>query len=283
MAASQARITARRASNGVFIAFCYVVTGVALVALTAILWSLLTKGAGGLDLDVFTMSTPAPGSRGGLLNAIVGSLMLCLLAMVICLTVGILAGTWLAEYSKSGPYGSVIRFLNDVLLSTPSILIGLFVWYLLVEPFHGHSGIAGSVALGIIASPLVTRTTEEVMRLQPVALRESGVALGTPYWAVIREILWRGAGSGILTAALLAFARVSGETAPLLFTVLSNQFFSLNMTGEVANLPVVINQFALTPDENWNRLAWVGAFLITSSVLVVTIIARAVSGESRRS
>ncbi|HEX7761287.1 MAG TPA: phosphate ABC transporter permease PstA [Caulobacteraceae bacterium] len=283
MAVSQARVAGRRLSNSVFVVFCCAVTGIALVALTAILWSLVIKGVGGLNLDVFTMSTPAPGSEGGLLNAIVGSLMLCLMAMAICLTIGILAGTWLAEYAGNSKYGSAVRFLNDVLLSTPSILTGLFVWYLLVRPFHGFSGLAGGVALAIVASPVITRTTEEVLRLQPVALRESGIALGAPFWHVVRQILWRAAGGGILTGALLAFARISGETAPLLFTSLNNQFFSLDMTKPMANLPFVINQFALSAQDNWIRLAWVAALIITVSVLAVTIIARAVSKEPRRS
>jgi phosphate transport system permease protein len=283
MAVSQARVASRRFSNSLFVGFCYLVTGIALVALAAILWSLVIKGVGGLNLHVFTMSTPAPGSDGGLLNAIVGSLMLCLMAMVICVTIGILAGTWLAEFSGDSLYGSVVRFLNDVLLSTPSILTGLFVWYLLVRPFHGFSGFAGGVALAIVASPVITRTTEEVLRLQPTSLRESGIALGAPFWHVIRQILWRAAGSGILTGALLAFARISGETAPLLFTALNNQFFSLDMRKPMANLPFVINQFALSAQDNWISLAWVAALLITVSVLAVTIIARAVSGEPRRS
>ncbi|MGA0599471.1 phosphate ABC transporter permease PstA [Caulobacter sp. KR2-114] len=283
MAASQARIAARQLSNGLFVGFCFFVTGIALIALTAILWSLVVKGVGGLNLDVFTMSTPAPGSRGGLLNAIVGSLMLCLMGMIICVTIGVLAGTWLAEFAGESRYGSMVRFLNDVLLSTPSILIGMFVWYLLVRPFHGFSGFAGGIALAIVASPVITRTTEEVLRLQPISLRESGIALGAPLWHVIRQILWRGAGSGMLTGALLAFARISGETAPLLFTALNNQFYSLDMTKAMANLPSVINQFALSAQDNWIRLAWVAALLITVSVLAVTIIARAVSGEPRRS
>ncbi len=282
MAVSQARVAGRRFSNSVFVVFCYAVTGIALAALTAILWSLVIKGVGGLNLDVFTMSTPAPGSEGGLLNAIVGSLMLCLMAMAICVTIGILAGTWLAEYAGDSKYGSAVRFLNDVLLSTPSILTGLFVWYLLVRPFHGFSGLAGGVALAIVASPVITRTTEEVLRLQPIALRESGIALGAPFWHVVRQILWRGASGGILTGALLAFARISGETAPLLFTSLNNQFFSLDMTKPMANLPFVINQFALSAQDNWIRLAWVAALIITVSVLAVTIIARAVSKEPRR-
>jgi phosphate transport system permease protein len=283
MAVSQARVASRRLSNSLFVGFCYLVTGIALVALVAILWSLVIKGVGGLNLHVFTMSTPAPGSDGGLLNAIVGSLMLCLMAMVMCVTIGILAGTWLAEFSGDSLYGSVVRFLNDVLLSTPSILTGLFVWYLLVQPFHTFSGFAGGVALAIVASPVITRTTEEVLRLQPTSLRESGIALGAPFWHVIRHILWRAAGSGILTGALLAFARISGETAPLLFTALNNQFFSVDMRKPMANLPSVINQFALSAQDNWISLAWVAALLITVSVLAVTIIARAVSGEPRRS
>jgi phosphate transport system permease protein len=284
MAVSQARVAGRRFSNTLFVGFCWGVTGLALVVLTAILWSLVIKGVGGMNLDIFTMVTPPPNSRGGLANAIVGSLMLCISGMVLALIIGILAGTWLAEYSGNSRYGSAIRFLNDVLLSAPSVLVGLFVWYLLVAPFHGYSGIAGAVALAILAAPVITRTTEDVLKLQPTSLRESGVALGAPFWHVIRQILWRGASSGILTGALLAFARISGETAPLMFTAFGNQFFNLNMAkGGVAALPLVIYNFALSAYDDLQRLAWVGALLVTASVLAVTIIARAVSREPRRS
>ena len=209
--------------------------------------------------------------------------MMCLLAMVIALTIGVLAGTWLAEYAGESRYGSVVRFLNDVLLSAPSILIGLFVYEILVAPFHGFSGFAGSVALALLAVPVITRTTEDVLKLQPTSLRESAVALGSPFWHVIRQVLWRAATSGILTGALLAFARISGETAPLLFTALNNQFFSWNMTKPMANLPVVIFQYALTPYPDLNKLAWAGALIIAGSVLTVTIIARFLSTEPKRS
>jgi phosphate transport system permease protein len=248
-----------------------------------VLWSLITQGVRGLNLDVFTMSTPAPGSRGGLANAIEGSIMMCLIAMAIAVTIGVLAGTWLAEYGGRSPYASVVRFLNDVLLSAPSILVGLFVYELLVAPFKGFSGFAGAVALALLAAPVITRTTEDVLNLQAVTLREAGVALGAPLSLVIRAILWRAARSGLLTGALLAFARISGETAPLLFTALNNQFFSLDLTHPTANLPVVIFQFALSAYDDWRRLAWAGALLIAAAVLGVTIIARMLAQESRRS
>ena len=223
---SAAKLVRRRVGDIVFKAFCWSVTGLALLALTAILWSLLVQGIGGLNLDVFTLSTPAAGSRGGLANAIVGSILMCLLAMVLALTIGILAGTWLAEYGGRSKYGAVIRFLNDVLLSAPSILVGLFVYEMLVAPFHGFSGFAGGVALALLAAPVITRTTEDVLLLQPTTLREAGVGLGAPLSYVIRQVLWRSARGGLLTGALLAFARISGETAPLLFTALNNQFFN---------------------------------------------------------
>jgi phosphate transport system permease protein len=283
MAVSAARIARRQIGNGVFVVFCCLVTVLALAALVAILWSLVTQGLAGMNLDVFTKSTPAPGSPGGLANAIVGSILLCFFAMAIALLVGIMAGTWLAEYAGNSRYGSVVRFLNDVLLSAPSVLVGLFVWYLFVQPFHGFSGIAGSIALAILAAPVITRTTEDVLKLQPTSLRESGVALGTPFWTVVRTILWKAAGSGILTGALLAFARVSGETAPLLFTALNNQFFSADLTKPTANLPVVIFNFALSAYDDLRKLAWAGALLITVAVLTITVIARTLSREPRRS
>ena len=205
-------------------------------------------------------------------------------AMSIAIVVGVLAGTWLAEYSGQSRYGSLIRFLNDVLLSAPSILVGLFVYQLLVARMIGHfSGIAGGVALALIAAPVITRTTEDVLNLQPTALRESGIALGTPVWTVTRSILWRAAGSGMLTGILLAFARISGETAPLLFTALGNLNFSTDMMQPMANLPKVIFDFALSADDNWRRLAWVGSLLIAATVLAITIIARAFAKEPNRS
>jgi phosphate transport system permease protein len=277
------KLARRRIGDIIFQVFCWLVTALALVALAAILWSLLAQGLGGLNLAVFTKSTPAPGSPGGLANAIVGSLMMCVLAMVMALVVGILAGTWLAEYGGRSGYGSVVRFLNDVLLSAPSILVGLFVYELLVAPMHGFSGFAGSVALALLAVPLITRTTEDVLLLQSSTLREAGVALGAPFSYIIREILWRSARAGLLTGALLAFARISGETAPLLFTALNNQFFSLDLRHPTANLPVVIFNFALSAYDDWRRLAWAGALLIASAVLAVTIVARIVAQEQKRS
>jgi phosphate transport system permease protein len=283
MTISTARLARRRATDVVFKIFCVVVTALALIALAAILWSLLTKGIGGLNLDVFTRSTPAPGSRGGLANAIVGSIAMCVLAMVMALTVGLLAGTWLAEYGGRSAYGGVIRFLNDVLLSAPSILVGLFVYEILVAPFHSFSGLAGAVALAMLAVPVIVRTTEDVLLLQAATLREAGVALGAPLSFVIRTILWRSAQSSLLTGALLAFARISGETAPLLFTALNNQFFSLDLRHPTANLPVVIFNFALSAYDDWRRLAWAGALLIAGTVLAVTVVARIVAQEQRRS
>jgi phosphate transport system permease protein len=280
---SSAIVIRRQIANAIFVAFCIAVTAVALIALALILWTLVIKGAAGFNLHLFTMDTPASGSEGGLRNAIVGSIMMCASAMILAMIVGILAGTWLSEYSGESRYGSLIRFLNDVLLSAPSILIGLFVYQLLVQPLHGFSAFAGAVALAILAVPVITRTTEDVLKLQPTALREAGAALGAPFWHVVRTILWRAGASGIITGALLAFARISGETAPLLLTNLGNQFFNMNMTKQMASLPVAIFNDALTPDTDLNKLAWAGALLIAGAVLAVTILARVFSTESRRS
>jgi phosphate transport system permease protein len=276
------RLSRRLAEYG-FLAFCWAATGVALIALAALLWSLFSQGVGGLNLDVFTKSTPAPGSRGGLLNAILGSVMMCAVAMVGAGFVGVLAGTWLSEFAKDSRYGKVVRFVNDVLLSAPSILVGLFVYELLVRPMKGFSGLAGSAALALLAIPVIVRTTEDVLRLQPVALREASVALGAPVWKTILAVVWKAAQGGMLTGALLAFARISGETAPLLFTALNNQFLSLNLTKPTANLPVVIFQYALSAYDDWRRLAWAGALLIAVAVLAVTIIARLTTREPKRS
>jgi phosphate transport system permease protein len=280
---SEFLVARRKATNAVFVTLCWIATAIALGALAAILFSLFKEGIGGMNLDIFTKDTPAQGSAGGLRNAIVGSVMMCAIAMVLAVTVGILAGTWLAEYAGDSAYGNIVRFVNDVLLSAPSILIGLFVYGMLVAPFHGFSGYAGAVALALLAVPVVTRTTEDVIKLQPSALREAGVALGSPLASTIQRILWRAAQTGILTGALLAFARISGETAPLLFTALNNQFFSWNMAKPMANLPTVIFNFALSAYDDWRRLAWAGALLIAVAVLSVNIVARTLSRETRRS
>ena len=269
----------RGLANGGFIAFCWISAGLAVAALLAILASLVVQGIGGLNVHVLTLDTPAAGSVGGLRNAIVGTLMICVLAMIMAVVVGVLAGTWLAEYGRDSRYASAVRFLNDVLLSAPSILVGLFVYELLVRPFHGFSGWAGAVALALIAAPVVTRTTEDVLKLQARQLRESGIALGAPVWITIHQIMWRAAGGGIVTGALLAFARISGETAPLLFTALNNQFFSWNMSKPMANLPTVIFNYALSAYDDWRRLAWVGALLIAGAVLAINILVRALSRE----
>jgi phosphate transport system permease protein len=276
------RALERRIGAGIFMIFCVVVTAIALVSLAAILWSLLSQGIGGLNLRVFTESTPPPGQPGGLLNAIVGSIAMCAMGMVMALFFGVFSGTWLAEYAGDSRFGSLVRFINDILLSTPSIVIGLFVYGIFVAPLGGFSGLAGSLALALIATPVITRTTEDVLRLQLPALREASVGLGAPLWTTIVRVLWRSARAGIVTGALLAFARISGETAPLLFTALNNQFFSLDLTRPTASLPIVIYQFALSAYDDWRRLAWAGALLIALTVLVVNLLARIVSREAAR-
>jgi len=277
------RATYRRFGNYAFVALCGLATLIALTALVMILWSLVSKGVGGIDLKIFTMSQPAPGSEGGLANAIIGSLIMCGIGMAIALVVGILAGTWLAEYAGDSAYGQVVRFFNDVLLSAPSILVGLFVYEILVLPFHGFSAVAGGVALAFLATPIVTRTTEDILNLQPHALREAGMALGASRAYVIRRIIWKAARTGLVTGGLLGFARISGETAPLLFTSLGNQFLSTDPTQPMASLPTTIFQFALSAYDDWQRLAWVGALLIAAAVLTINIIGRILARESRPS
>ncbi|ATE65534.1 phosphate ABC transporter permease PstA [Rhizorhabdus dicambivorans] len=277
------RASIRRIYNIIFIVLTAAATLIALTALVLILWSLLSKGLGGIDSKIFTMTQPAPGSEGGLSNAIMGSIMMCGIGLLIAVVVGILAGTWLSEYGGNTPYGHAVRFLNDVLLSAPSILVGLFVYEILVRPFHGFSGWAGAVALAILAMPIVTRTTEDILSLQPSALREAGMALGASRAFVIRKIVWKAARAGLVTGALLGFARISGETAPLLFTALGNQFFSADMSQPMASLPTTIFQFALSAYDDWQRLAWVGALLIAVAVLSINIIGRVIAREARRS
>lgn len=276
------RAARRRFANGLFVLLCGLATLIALGVLALILWTLLGKGLGGINAMVFTADQPAPGSPGGLRNAIVGSLMMCGLGMIVALAIGILAGTWLAEYGAGTRRGQIVRFLNDVLLSAPSILIGLFVYELLVAPFHGFSGYAGAVALAFLATPIVVRTTEDILALQPGALREAGMALGAGRAFVIRRIIWKAARAGLLTGGLLGFARISGETAPLLFTSLGNQFFNGDPSQPMASLPTTIFQFALSAYDDWQRLAWVGALLIAAAVLAITIVGRTLARETHR-
>ena len=256
-----------------------IATSFTLIAIFVLFWilgMLIVKGLGGLSASTFTQITPGPGTEGGgLANAIVGSLVLTLLGIVVATPIGVLAGTYLAEYGKASKLADLIRFINDILLSAPSILIGLFVYVVMVEPFRGYSGWAGGVALGIIAIPVIVRTTEDMLRLVPGSLRAAGAALGAPPSVVITSVTWRAAKSGMVTGILLALARIAGETAPLIFTALNNNFwFSPSLVGGVSNLPVTIYQFASAPYENWQQLAWAGSLIITVSILVLSIIAR---------
>jgi len=246
-----------------------------------ILWTTLSYGITALDWSIFTQDTPAPGGTGGLANAIIGSLIMVSLATAIGTPIGILAGTWLAEYGRSKPIASVIRFINDILLSAPSIIIGLFVYELFVVRIGHFSAWAGALALAIIMLPVVIRTTEEMLRLVPDTLREAALALGAPRWKMVTRVAYRAALSGIITGVLLAVARISGETAPLLFTALNNQFWSTDLSQPMANLPVVIFQFAMSPYDSWHALAWAGALIITLSVLALSIIARVLLRKAR--
>lgn len=239
-----------------------------------ILWTLLVNGLPGLTMAVFTQSTPPPGSSGGLLNAIAGSLVMTLVGTLIGTPIGILAGTYLAEFGQRGWLAPITRFINDVLLSAPSIVIGMFIYEIYVTQVRHFSGWGGALALSILVIPIVIRTTENMLRLVPNTLREAAAALGAPQWKVINFVTLRAARAGILTGVLLAVARISGETAPLLFTALNNQFWSSDMNRPMANLPVVIFQFAMSPYDDWHSLAWAGALLITFSVLTLNIVAR---------
>lgn len=248
-----------------------------------ILWTLLENGLPGLGMHVFTQTTPPPGSSGGLINAIFGSLMMVVIATFIGTPIGILAGTYLAEFGQRGWVAPLTRFINDVLLSAPSIVIGLFVYEIYVIKVGHFSGWGGTFALSILVIPVVIRTTENMLRLIPNSLREAAAALGTPQWRIITLVTLRAARTGILTGILLAVARISGETAPLLFTALNNQFWNSNMNQPMANLPVVIFQFAMSPYADWHSLAWAGALLITMSVLALNIVARVVFRQNSSS
>jgi phosphate transport system permease protein len=268
------RYLRRKIFNGLTLGISVITVLFALTFLVWILWTLFSQGFSHLTLDVFTKMTPPPGSSGGLLNAIVGSLYMVLFATLIGTPVGILAGTYLSEYGKSGWLAPTTRFINDILLSAPSIVIGLFVYEIAVNSVGHFSGWAGSFALSLLVIPVVVRTTENMMSLVPSTLREAAAALGAPYWKVIVNVVYRSAKTGILTGLLLAIARISGETAPLLFTALNNQFWNSDMSQPISSLAVVIFQFAMSPYEDWQHLAWAGALLITLFVLSLNILAR---------
>ncbi|HVV94428.1 MAG TPA: phosphate ABC transporter permease PstA [Hyphomicrobiales bacterium] len=242
--------------------------------LVLILFTLLWNGLAGLKLSVFTEMTPPPGDAGGLANAIVGSVLLTAIGVAVGTPIGVLAGTYMAEYGRHGRLTTVVRFVNDILLSAPSIVIGLFVYEVMVAPMHHFSGWAGGVALAVIVIPVVVRTTEDMLRLVPDGLREAAASVGTPRVTMITKIAYRAVRAGIVTGVILAVARISGETAPLLFTALNNQFWSANLNGPIASLPVVIFQFALSPYKDWQQLAWTGALVITLAVLGLSILAR---------
>ena len=272
-----ASYAARRATNSVALSLAVLATVVGLFFLAAILVTLLIRGGVAITPRIFTDNTPPPGSDGGLLNAIFGSLAMTAAAIVVATPVGILAGTYLAEYSRGSLLGEAAKFINDILLSAPSIIIGLFVYTILVVPVGHFSAWAGAAALGLIALPVINRTTQDMLSLVPNSLREASAALGTPRWKTMTHIIYRAARSGILTGVLLAVARITGETAPLLFTALNNQFWSTDLSQPMANLPVVIFQFAMSPYDDWQRLAWGGALIITFAILALNIVARLLS------
>ena len=247
-----------------------------LLWLVWILWTTVSRGVANLNLDLFTMMTPPPQERGGLLNAFFGSAVVSLLAIAIGTPLGVAAGTWLAEYGRHRRIGTVVRFVNDILLSAPSIVLGLFVYALVVVRVGHFSAWAGAIALAFIALPVIVRTTDEMLQLVPSAMREAALSLGIPQWTVTVQVLYRSALPGIVTGVLLALARITGETAPLLFTASSNQFWSTDLDAPMANVPMVIFQFAMSPYETWNSLAWAGAFVMTVFVLLLGIAARAI-------
>jgi phosphate transport system permease protein len=279
MASSTMLYRRRRAFNAVLLAFALSATLFGLFWLAAILATLLYNGVAALNIALFVEATPPPGSDGGIANAIVGSLTMTGIGVLIGAPIGLLAGTFLAEYGHYSRVSPIVRFINDVLLSAPSIIVGLFVYQLMVIRMGHFSAIAGAVALGIIVIPVVVRTTEDMLNLVPNSLREAAAALGAPKWKCVVTVSYRAALQGLVTGVLLAIARISGETAPLLFTALNNQFWSLNLDAPMANLPVVIFQFAMSPYEDWQRLAWGGALLITFAILGLNIGARALASQ----
>jgi phosphate transport system permease protein len=269
----------RRARNTILMTLSIAATVVGLGWLVLVLGALLWNGFSSLSLQVFTEMTPPPGSAGGLLNPIVGSLMMTGVAVVIGTPIGILAGTYMAEYGQYATLSTIVRFINDILLSAPSIVVGLFIYEVMVMPMGHFSGFAGAVALAVIVVPVVVRTTEDMLILVPKELREAATALGVPRSHVIAHVSYRAARAGIVTGILLAVARISGETAPLLFTALNNQFFTLDMNAPMSSLPAVIFQFAMSPYHDWQKLAWAGALIITFAVLALSIAARSLAAR----
>jgi phosphate transport system permease protein len=282
MAGSMERLyRRRRVANGVALTLSLAATVFGLFWLVWILWTALMKGIGAMNLALFTQMTPPPGESGGLLNAFFGSLAMSLLAIGIGAPIGIAAGTYLAEYARKSVVGETIRFVNDILLSAPSIVLGLFVYTILVSPVGHFSAYAGSVALALIVIPVVVRTTDEMLQLVPAQMREAALSLGIPQWKMTLQVLYRSAASGIVTGVLLALARISGETAPLLFTALNNQFWNADMGKPIASVPVVIFQYAMSPYDSWHALAWAGAFMVTAFVLVLSLVSRALLLRNR--
>jgi phosphate transport system permease protein len=278
-----ARYNARRRSNAAAMGLALAATAFGLGWLVLVLGALLWKGFSGLSPTVFTQMTPPPGASGGLLNPIIGSLILTILAVAIGTPIGILAGTYMAEYGRHDRLSSVVRFINDILLSAPSIVVGLFIYEVMVAPMGHFSGLAGGVALAVIVIPVVVRTTEDMLTLVPNSLREAATSIGLPRSMSITRICYRAARAGMVTGVLLAVARISGETAPLLFTSLNNQFWSTNLNAPMASLPVIIFQFALSPYKDWQSLAWTGALIITLAVLALSITARSLVSSGRQS
>ena len=276
------RYRVRRRNNAVAKVLAIAATVFGLGWLVLILGALLWQGFSGLSLRVFTQMTPPPGSSGGLLNPIIGSVILTVLAVAIGTPIGILAGTYMAEYGRHHRLSTVVRFINDILLSAPSIVVGLFIYQIMVAPMGHFSGLAGGVALAVIVIPVVVRTTEDMLMLVPNSLREAATSIGLPRSMSITRICYRAARAGMVTGVLLAVARISGETAPLLFTALNNQFWSTNLNAPMASLPVVIFQFALSPYKDWQSLAWTGALIITLAVLALSITARSLVGSGKQ-
>lgn len=274
-------ILRRQIVNGIMMVLATLATLFGLFWLAWILWMTVSQGAGAIKPALFTQMTPPPGEDGGLLNAFFGSFLMIVLAIAIGAPVGVLAGTYLAEFAKRTRLGAVIRFVNDILLSAPSIVVGLFVYELAVRPFRHFSAYAGGIALAMILLPVIVRTSDEALQLVPDPLREAGLALGLPRWKVTMSVVYRAARTGIVTGALLGVARISGETAPLLFTALNNQYWSINLGKPMANIPVVIFQFAMSPYDSWHALAWAGAFIMTLFVLALGLIARAAFRERK--